>query len=88
MTNDVREISRMQCFYFSRNIGQVTPKIIYFYYLKIIFWIQVSKKTFHLILKTEALVACGTNVKEQKDEVTQGTHALELISGLHGIYVG
>ena len=27
-------VVRHKCFYFSRNIGSVTPKIIYFYYLK------------------------------------------------------
>ena len=28
-----RTPARRQCFFFSRNIGQVTPKIIYFHYL-------------------------------------------------------
>ena len=45
-----------QCFLFSRLIGQVTPKINYFHYLKkYIFWIKVSEQTFYLILKKEAL---------------------------------
>ena len=33
-----------QCFFFSRNIGYVTPKIIYFHSIKNLFWIKVSKK--------------------------------------------
>ena len=40
-------VSWSQCFFFSRNIGKVNPKIIYFHYLKKIFldrWIEVSKK--------------------------------------------
>ena len=46
-----------QWFFFSRNIGQVTPKIIYFHYLKNSFLDQSIQKIFYLILKTEALVA-------------------------------
>ena len=41
-----------QCCCFSRNIAQVTPKNIYFYYQKIyIYRIKVSKKINNLILK-------------------------------------
>ena len=41
------------CFLFSRNIRYVTPKFIYFHDLSNI-WIIVPKKTFCLLLKTEA----------------------------------
>ena len=44
-----------QCFFNSRNVGLVTPKIIYLCHLKNLFWIKVSKKKINLILKTEAL---------------------------------
>ena len=44
-----------QCFYFSRNLGYVTPKIIYFRYLKLSSLDQSVQKTVSLILKTEAL---------------------------------
>ena len=45
-----------QCFFFSRNIGSVTPKSNDFYYIKNLFWIIVSKKIIYLNLKTEARV--------------------------------
>ena len=45
-----------QCFFFSRNIGKVTPKIIYIHYLSKYFPDQSVQKTFYLILKKEALV--------------------------------
>ena len=44
-----------QGFFFSRNIGQVTPKMIYFYYLKKQFLAQSIQKIFYLILKKDAL---------------------------------
>ena len=43
-----------QCFIFIRNIGYLTPKIIYFHYLFFIF-LKYPKIHF-LILKKEALV--------------------------------
>ena len=43
-----------QCF-FSRNIGWVAPKIIYFQYLKKYFLDQSIQKIVYLILKIEAL---------------------------------
>ena len=46
----------MQWFFFSRNIGQLTPKIIYFHYLKKSFLDQSIQKKINLILKTEALL--------------------------------
>ena len=49
-------LGRVQCFFFSRNIGQLTPIFFFFIIYKNIFWIKVSKKIFHLNLKTEALV--------------------------------
>ena len=48
---------RNQCFFFSRNIGQLTPKIIYFYYLKKYFLAQSNQYIFYLILKKEALIS-------------------------------
>ena len=57
--------SAKQCFFFSRNIGQVTPKVIYFYYLEIKFWIKVSKNVL-FILKTEALVLSPCDVSEMR----------------------
>ena len=45
----------VQCFFFSRNTAQVTPKIIYFYYLKIYFQDQSIQKINKLILKKETL---------------------------------
>ena len=47
---------REQCFLFSRIIGWLTPKIIYFYYLEKYFLDQSIQKIFYLILKKEALV--------------------------------
>ena len=44
-----------QCFFFSRNIGLVTPRIGYFYYQTEYFLDQRIHKIFYLILKTEAL---------------------------------
>ena len=44
-----------QCFLFSRNIGQDTPKINYFHYLKKYFLDQSIQTTFCLILKTATL---------------------------------
>ena len=52
-------IHAQQCFFFSRNIGQLTPKIIYFHYLKKYFLDLSIQKTFYLILKTEALTHSG-----------------------------
>ena len=37
-------------------MGQLTPKIIYFYYLQKYCLVQSIQKTFYLILKTEALI--------------------------------
>ena len=44
-----------QCFFFSRYIGYVTPKLMYFHYLKQYFLAQNIQIIFYLILKTEAL---------------------------------
>ena len=44
-----------QCFFFSRNIGGHTPKIIYVYYLKKYFLDESIQKNNNLVLKTEAL---------------------------------
>ena len=46
---------QLQCFLFSRNIGQLTLKIIYFHYLKESFLDQSIQGIFYLILKEEAL---------------------------------
>ena len=59
--------------FFSRNIGKVTPKIMYFHYLEKYFLDQSIQKLFNLILKTEALVrSCSSsaamwNVKKLED---------------------
>ena len=45
-----------QWFFFSRNIGELTLKIIYFHYLKKCFLDQSIQKRFYLILKKYALV--------------------------------
>ena len=50
-----RTCTHHQCFFFSRNIGQLTLKTIYFYYLKKLFLDQSIQKSFYLILKKEAL---------------------------------
>ena len=50
-----QEINNNQCFFFSRNIGQLTPKIIYFHYVIKYFLDQSIQKIFNLTLKTEAL---------------------------------
>ena len=50
----LERVSAGQCFFFSRNIDWVTPKIIYFYYLKKSFMDQSIQKILHLFLKTEA----------------------------------
>ena len=42
----IRRTSPSQCFLHSRNIGQVTPKIIYFHCLFFFPWIKVSEKYF------------------------------------------
>ena len=48
--------ARQHCFFFSRNIGYVTLKIIYFHYLKkYLLDLSIQKKS-NLILKTEALL--------------------------------
>ena len=52
-----------QCFFFSRNVGQVTPKIIYFHYLIKYFPDQSIQKTFYLILRKEALIAAKFSSK-------------------------
>ena len=44
-----------QWFFFSRNIGYLTPEIIHFHYLQINFLDQSIQKTICLILKVEAL---------------------------------
>ena len=54
--------SGIQCFFFSRNIGKVTPKMIYFYYLKKYFPDQSIQKTLYLILKTAALQGSGLDI--------------------------
>ena len=51
-----------QRFFFSQNIGLLTPKIIYFYYLNKYFLDQSIQKIFHLNLKTEALLASSVAV--------------------------
>ena len=51
-----------QCFFSSRNIGQVTPKIIYFHYLIKYFLDQSIQKIFYLILKKETLLHTSTVV--------------------------
>ena len=55
--NSMQASSRNQYFFFSRNIGYVTPKIMYFYYLKKYLLDQSVQKIIYLILKTEALAA-------------------------------
>ena len=45
-----------QCFFFSRNISFVTPKIVYFHYLKKSILDESIQKRFYVILKTEALI--------------------------------
>ena len=49
--------SGMQCFFFSQNIGYVTPKISYFHYLQKYFLAQSIRKILYLILKKDALAA-------------------------------
>ena len=49
---------------FSRNIGEVTLKIIYFHYPKKYFLDQSIQKWVYLILKTEALIAPSTTTSE------------------------
>ena len=44
-----------QWLFFGRNIGQLTPKIIYFHYLRKCFLDQSIQKIVYLILKKEAL---------------------------------
>ena len=44
-----------QCFFFSRNIGELTPKNFYFHYLKKSFLDESIQKILDLILKKEAL---------------------------------
>ena len=46
-----------QWLFFGRNIGQLTPKIIYFHYLRKFFLDQSIQQIFYLILKTEALMS-------------------------------
>ena len=52
-----------QCFFSSRNIGQVSPKIMYFHYLQKYFPDQSIWKTFYLILEKRStgswLRRCG-----------------------------
>ena len=50
---------RLQCFFYSRNIGLVTPNIYYFYYLTKYFLAQSIQKIWYFILKTEALLRSG-----------------------------
>ena len=50
------EIHARMCSFFKPNIGQFTPKIVYFHYLKKCFLAQSFLNTFYLILKTEALM--------------------------------
>ena len=54
----------VHCFLFSRIIGYLTPKIIYFYYLKKYFLDQSIPKIFNFILKKEALVMCTATVPQ------------------------
>ena len=49
--------ARHQCFFYGRNTGQVTPKIMYFNYLKTYRPDQSIQKIVCLFLKTEALPA-------------------------------
>ena len=53
---DLKMPSVNQCFLFSRIIGWLTPKNIYFYYLEKYFLDQSIQKIFYLILKKEALL--------------------------------
>ena len=58
--------NHIQCFFFSRNTAQVTPKNIYFYYLEIYLQDQsitymIYKKINKLILKKETLVTSRNN---------------------------
>ena len=71
-----------QCFFFSRNIGKVTPKMIYLDYLKKYFPDQSIQKTFYLILKTAALVWKVERIfkKKKLDETTDGSLAVLLFS--------
>ena len=60
-----------QSFLFSRNVGWVTLKMTYFYYLKKYFLDQSIQKTFFSILKKEAAVknkpdlSCGRTLRNQ-----------------------
>ena len=49
----------LQCFRFSRNISQVTPKITCFHYLKKYFLDQSIQNVFYFILLKEELSACS-----------------------------
>ena len=51
-----------QCLFFGRNIGQLTPKIIYFHHLRKYFLRQSIQKTFYLILKKEALIIARAEI--------------------------
>ena len=50
------QMHRIQCLSFGRNIGQLTPKIMYFHYLKKCFLDRSIQKIVSLILKKEALI--------------------------------
>ena len=66
--NEVLTARGRQCFYFSRNIGQLTQTNIYFYYLKEYLLDQSIKKTFSLNMKTEALVGVQQHKSPQRLE--------------------
>ena len=53
---------RCQYFFLRRNIGEVTPKVVFFHYLTKYFPDQSIQNTFHLILKTEALVVVSNSI--------------------------
>ena len=57
-TGMIQSVDQMQWCFFGQNSGEVTPKNIYFHYLKISFLNQSVQKVFDSILKTEALIKC------------------------------
>ena len=53
-------LSHCQCFFFSGNIGHVTPNFSYFHYLKIHFWDVNIQKTCFFHFEKKALVTLQT----------------------------
>ena len=67
-----------QCFFHSRNIGYITPEIIYFYYLKKhIFSGSKYPKKVYLILKAAALVCT----------IVVGRRPFVIVDGLVNMYI-